>query len=677
MRKAQKKRSEHIARILALTIIGATLSCSDQDDDTALFGDAEGLEEQLEADVRELAERMQSGEKKETYLDSTLRISAKRAHLNLLKADLLYDPIDFSDAYEVRYSESASSAMEEYLKIAIKKHDEAFKDRGFGEIKSKLPADLLGKILSVEGINIGADLSSVSNFLKSQGYHLPQNARSFSEDLKESITQQHLGGDRSLLTIDDGGLFGINIFHLPSDPVQVEEEIYLDRHNRPHEGNLGKESQTLLNYSGRDLTLGFDPANLLAIDALEGQLHWTLQFKCGYLVGITIRNDGDRKDQNSPGAIFCKTLKAKAIEIDEPHLIVSRPKDKAKVVRRLYITDPVYAMRLDLYGRELRIARKVESKNSLNDQITKKLGVSAGGSTKAPEQSPLGSDASKLISLIDLEFKNRGSTIVNDVVMRSLSLVDRFALLIADPAVNRLPPNGKPEFYLQDLNRRASIVFTDNMAWLSLLFALVDNEKIVDEYINCIHSIFARHYSAAAATNVPVIPISKEALTSTFSRLSDKFGAKQRGYFSEYDDDDSELESIDFFEWSGPVAPVADRFGNIAKREPIEEQTKVPTRPSRPSDENSKPTPEEQLAELKGELAALNRKMEGQRQQYKNAQAVINRLTNNRRTPVKENSPAYHQCVKASKIIVGIERGAPALKAKKAELEAKIGELSK
>ena len=163
--------------------------------------DVKGLEEEVQEEFGELLERILSGEKEEDALgalDSLIKITANEALLDLLKADLLYDDIDFSNAPRV---EHASIPLEAYLKAAVKKHDEAFKDKGFGEIKSKLPAGILGKMLSVDGINIGADLSSVSNFLKSQGYHLPQN--------KSSFIQQEKSVDRPLFHIDgssqDGG----------------------------------------------------------------------------------------------------------------------------------------------------------------------------------------------------------------------------------------------------------------------------------------------------------------------------------------------------------------------------------------------------------------------------------------------------------------------------------------
>ena len=106
----------------------------------------------------------------------------------------------------------------------------------------------------------------------------------------------------------------------------------------------------------------------------------------------------------------------------------------------------------------------------------------------------------------------------------------------------------------------------------------------------------------------------------------------------------------------------------------FEEQDPYPDPPA-PSQPGENPV--QQLAELKGDLAALQQTMDTQRQQYKNAQAIINRLTNNRRTPVREGHGHYCQCLEASKIITAIEKGAPALKTKKAALEEQIAVLEK
>jgi len=81
------------------------------------------------------------------------------------------------------------------------------------------------------------------------------------------------------------------------------------------------------------------------------------------------------------------------------------------------------------------------------------------------------------------------------------------------------------------------------------------------------------------------------------------------------------------------------------------------------------------IPSIKGDLAKVNSKIESERARWRRATEVINTLTNFKRTPVREGSPAYHQCVEASKIITEVEQGAAALKAEKARLEAILTEL--
>lgn len=71
------------------------------------------------------------------------------------------------------------------------------------------------------------------------------------------------------------------------------------------------------------------------------------------------------------------------------------------------------------------------------------------------------------------------------------------------------------------------------------------------------------------------------------------------------------------------------------------------------------------LAEVEGKIAA-------EKQRWTDATAVINKLTNNKRTPVREGTQEYYKCVEASKIIQEVEKGAADLKAEKARLEAII-----
>lgn len=99
---------------------------------------------------------------------------------------------------------------------------------------------------------------------------------------------------------------------------------------------------------------------------------------------------------------------------------------------------------------------------------------------------------------------------------------------------------------------------------------------------------------------------------------------------------------------------------------------KGPASLENPSIENSNLKDKLKLAELKGMLAKIDSRIESERKRYKQAQDVINKLTNFRRTPVKEGSAAYFKCLEASKIIQAIESEAPSIKAEKAGLEVQI-----
>ena len=85
----------------------------------------------------------------------------------------------------------------------------------------------------------------------------------------------------------------------------------------------------------------------------------------------------------------------------------------------------------------------------------------------------------------------------------------------------------------------------------------------------------------------------------------------------------------------------------------------------------------QKLTTSKGELAALNTKIEGERARWQAATNTINRLTNNKRTPVQEGSQPYYQCMEASRIIKEVESGAAELNAEKARLTAMIESLEK
>ena len=81
------------------------------------------------------------------------------------------------------------------------------------------------------------------------------------------------------------------------------------------------------------------------------------------------------------------------------------------------------------------------------------------------------------------------------------------------------------------------------------------------------------------------------------------------------------------------------------------------------------------IADLKGNLAVVDVKIESERTRWKNAHAVINKHTNFDRKRVWQGSPQYAECLAASKIIKAVEAGVPALKAEKAKLKAMIQSL--
>ena len=88
-------------------------------------------------------------------------------------------------------------------------------------------------------------------------------------------------------------------------------------------------------------------------------------------------------------------------------------------------------------------------------------------------------------------------------------------------------------------------------------------------------------------------------------------------------------------------------------------------------------SPALKIAELKGELAAVDAKIASETARWQSGIDTINRLTNFKKTPVREGSPQYHQCMEASRIIKEVESGAAAIKAEKARLTAMIESLEK
>jgi len=69
-------------------------------------------------------------------------------------------------------------------------------------------------------------------------------------------------------------------------------------------------------------------------------------------------------------------------------------------------------------------------------------------------------------------------------------------------------------------------------------------------------------------------------------------------------------------------------------------------------------------------LAEVDARIAQEKQRWTEANALINKLTNNRKTPVQEGTQAYYRCLEASKVMQAVEAGAAALKEEKARLEA-------
>lgn len=81
------------------------------------------------------------------------------------------------------------------------------------------------------------------------------------------------------------------------------------------------------------------------------------------------------------------------------------------------------------------------------------------------------------------------------------------------------------------------------------------------------------------------------------------------------------------------------------------------------------------IAELQGELAVINAKIETERKRWQDANTAINALTNNKTAPVVRNSPQHVQMYQAQVIMKEVEAGAPSLKEEKGRLEATIKSL--
>jgi hypothetical protein len=78
------------------------------------------------------------------------------------------------------------------------------------------------------------------------------------------------------------------------------------------------------------------------------------------------------------------------------------------------------------------------------------------------------------------------------------------------------------------------------------------------------------------------------------------------------------------------------------------------------------------IAELKGNLAALDAKIATEKRRWQESVNLINRLTNFKRTPVVEGSQQYYECLRASRVIQEVEAGASALKSERERIAATI-----
>lgn len=152
----------------------------------------------------------------------------------------------------------------------------------------------------------------------------------------------------------------------------------------------------------------------------------------------------------------------------------------------------------------------------------------------------------------------------------------------------------------------------------------------------------------------------------------------------------SEAEKAKFEAWPYPgtqkkdeaAIPLPSPKSITAKDQPTDIPSEAP--PERPTKTEKKVTTPEaprvseveknksKLLELKLALAKVDAALAKERACYQEALAIINRLTNFKRTPVAEGSPAYQQCYAASKIIGEIERNAPSLKEKRSKIQEDI-----
>ena len=111
----------------------------------------------------------------------------------------------------------------------------------------------------------------------------------------------------------------------------------------------------------------------------------------------------------------------------------------------------------------------------------------------------------------------------------------------------------------------------------------------------------------------------------------------------------------------------------LPKSEPVSApmpQTAPPPSTPRPAGWETKKSPE--LIKAFADLAALDVTIQTERVNWQKAINVINKLTDFKRSPVRQGSPAYDECMRASKVIQLVESSAPDRIAERARLEAII-----
>ena len=83
----------------------------------------------------------------------------------------------------------------------------------------------------------------------------------------------------------------------------------------------------------------------------------------------------------------------------------------------------------------------------------------------------------------------------------------------------------------------------------------------------------------------------------------------------------------------------------------------------------------DRIGTLTRQLADVNENIERERKRWQDAVDTINRLTNFKRTPVVDGSPAYYKCLEAARAAQEVERKAPDLKTEKENIEKLLNDL--